>query len=65
MTRAEFDAARKALALSIREFCALTDLHPTTVSRWGKEISGVPGWVSPLLAAWRVAGVPRANADQR
>jgi hypothetical protein len=62
MTRPEFDAARKTLALTIREFCDLTGLHPTTVSRWGGEIPAIPGWVPQLLAAWRVAGVPRTEA---
>jgi hypothetical protein len=43
MTRPEFDAARKALALSIRAFCDLTGMHLITVSRWGGEIPAIPG----------------------
>lgn len=58
MTRTEFDTERHALGLSIRRFAGLTGTHWTTVARWGREIPAVPGWVAPLLAAWRVAGVP-------
>jgi hypothetical protein len=35
MTRPEFDAARKALALGTLAFCDLTGMRHTTVSRWG------------------------------
>jgi DNA-binding transcriptional regulator YiaG len=58
MTRAEFDAERRALGLTGVAFASLTGTHVTTVSRWGRGIPDIPGWVAPLLAAWRRGGLP-------
>lgn len=58
MTRAEFDAERRALGLSASAFASMTGTHVTTIYRWGREIPSLPGWVAPLLAAWRRGGLP-------
>lgn len=63
MTPTDFTAALDHLGLRQAAFARIAGVHATTVSRWATGGLPIPGWVAPLFAAWRVAGVPESKGE--
>lgn len=69
MTPEAFRARLAALGLSLAQFAALTGVHRSTVSWWGKvregSVTKFPRWVDLLLYAWEIVSAPHVESKPR